>query len=59
MPKKAQVTVLRCQLLMHGDPGRAGGGEEMGGLKWTSLFPPKTAIQGSLDVLTAITKVYT
>ena len=45
--------------LMHGGPGRAGGGEEMGGLNGLHFFLQKTAIQGSSDVLTAITKVYT
>lgn len=45
--------------LMHGGPGRAGGGEEMGGLNGLHFFLQKTAIQGSTDVLTAITKVYT
>lgn len=45
--------------LMHGGPGRAGGGEEMGGLSGLHFFLQKTAIQGSPDVLTAITKVYT
>lgn len=45
--------------LMHGGPGRAGGGEEMGGLSGLHFFLQKTAIQGSPDILTAITKVYT
>ena len=45
--------------LMHGGPGRAGGGEEMGGLNGLHFFLQKTAIQGSPDVLTTITKVYT
>ena len=44
--------------LMHGGPGRAGGGEEMGGLKGLHFFLQKTAIQGSPDILTAITKIY-
>ncbi|MGC4128113.1 MAG: phenylacetic acid degradation bifunctional protein PaaZ [Bergeyella sp.] len=45
--------------LMHGGPGRAGGGEELGGLNGLHFFLQKTAIQGSPDVLTAITKIYT
>ena len=44
--------------MMHGGPGRAGGGEEMGGLNGLHFFLQKTAIQGSPDVLTAITKIY-
>ena len=45
--------------LMHGGPGRAGGGEEMGGLNGLHFFLQKTAIQGSPDILTAVTKIYT
>ena len=44
--------------LLHGGPGRAGGGEEMGGLNGLHFFLQKTAIQGSPDILTAITKIY-
>ncbi|TXF76366.1 phenylacetic acid degradation bifunctional protein PaaZ [Chryseobacterium sp.] len=44
--------------LMHGGPGRAGGGEEMGGLNGLHFFLQKTAIQGSPDILTAITRIY-
>lgn len=44
--------------LMHGGPGRAGGGEEMGGLNGLHFFLQKTAIQGSPDMVSAITKVY-
>lgn len=44
--------------LMHGGPGRAGGGEEMGGLNGLHFFLQKTAIQGSPDILTAMTKIY-
>ena len=44
--------------LMHGGPGRAGGGEEMGGLNGLHFFLQKTAIQGSPDILTAVTKMY-
>jgi oxepin-CoA hydrolase/3-oxo-5,6-dehydrosuberyl-CoA semialdehyde dehydrogenase len=41
---------------MHGGPGRAGGGEEMGGLNGLHFFLQKTAIQGSPDVLTQLLK---
>ncbi len=44
--------------MMHGGPGRAGGGEEMGGLNGLHFFLQKTAVQGSPDVLTAVTKIY-
>jgi len=45
-------------LLVHGGPGRAGGGEEMGGLRGVKHYMQRTAIQGSPSTLTAITGVY-
>ena len=45
-------------LLVHGGPGRAGGGEEMGGVRGVKHYMQRTAIQGSPTTLTAITKVY-
>jgi len=45
-------------LLVHGGPGRAGGGEEMGGKRGVYHYMQRTAIQGSPDSLTAITSVY-
>ena len=44
--------------LVHGGPGRAGGGEEMGGLRGVKHYLQRTAIQGSPTMLTAITNVY-
>ncbi len=41
--------------LVHGGPGRAGGGEEMGGLRGIRHHMQTTAVQGSPDVLTAVT----
>lgn len=41
--------------LVHGGPGRAGGGEELGGVRGVLHYMQRTAIQGSPDVLTAIT----
>ncbi len=41
--------------LVHGGPGRAGGGEEMGGLRGVRHHLQTTALQGSPDMLTAIT----
>ncbi|MEM7214302.1 MAG: phenylacetic acid degradation bifunctional protein PaaZ [Pseudomonadota bacterium] len=40
--------------LVHGGPGRAGGGEEMGGVRGVMHYMQRTAIQGSPDTLTAI-----
>ncbi|WP_309130632.1 phenylacetic acid degradation bifunctional protein PaaZ [Brevibacterium sp.] len=40
--------------LVHGGPGRAGGGEELGGLRGVEHFMQRTAIQASPDMLTAI-----
>ena len=45
-------------LLVHGGPGRAGGGEEMGGLRGVKHYLQRTAIQGSPNTVTAITHVY-
>ena len=45
-------------LLVHGGPGRAGGGEEMGGMRGVMHYLQRTAIQGSPTTLTAITSVY-
>jgi oxepin-CoA hydrolase / 3-oxo-5,6-dehydrosuberyl-CoA semialdehyde dehydrogenase len=45
-------------LLVHGGPGRAGGGEEMGGLRGVKHYLQRTAIQGSPTMLTEITNVY-
>jgi len=40
--------------LIHGGPGRAGGGEEMGGIRGVLHYMQRTAIQGSPDTLTAV-----
>jgi oxepin-CoA hydrolase/3-oxo-5,6-dehydrosuberyl-CoA semialdehyde dehydrogenase len=45
-------------LLVHGGPGRAGGGEEMGGLRGIRHYMQRTAIQGHPSMLTAITEQY-
>ena len=41
--------------LVHGGPGRAGGGEEMGGIRGVAHHMQRTAVQGSPAMLTAIT----
>jgi len=45
-------------MLVHGGPGRAGGGEEMGGLIGMKLYLQRTALQGHPTMLTDITEVY-
>lgn len=45
-------------LLVHGGPGRAGGGEEMGGKRGVLHYLQRTAIQGSPTTITRITNVY-
>lgn len=45
-------------LLTHGGPGRAGGGEEMGGKRGVRHYLQRTSIQGHPDMITAITSVY-
>ncbi|MEX0283196.1 MAG: phenylacetic acid degradation bifunctional protein PaaZ [Paracoccaceae bacterium] len=41
--------------MVHGGPGRAGGGEELGGVRGVLHYMQRTAIQGSPDVIAAIT----
>lgn len=41
--------------LVHGGPGRAGGGEEMGGIRAVLHYMQRTALQGSPTTLSAIT----
>jgi oxepin-CoA hydrolase/3-oxo-5,6-dehydrosuberyl-CoA semialdehyde dehydrogenase len=45
--------------LVHGGPGRAGGGEELGGIRGVLHHMQRSAIQGSPDMLTAITGRWT
>jgi oxepin-CoA hydrolase/3-oxo-5,6-dehydrosuberyl-CoA semialdehyde dehydrogenase len=42
-------------MLVHGGPGRAGGGEEMGGLRGVTHYMQRCAIQGSPTMITHIT----
>jgi len=44
--------------LTHGGPGRAGGGEEMGGKRGVNHYMQRTAVQGSPTMLAAITQSY-
>ncbi|OMH25537.1 phenylacetic acid degradation bifunctional protein PaaZ [Motiliproteus sp. MSK22-1] len=44
--------------LVHGGPGRAGGGEELGGIRAIKHYMQRTAIQGHPTTLTAITNEY-
>ncbi len=46
-------------MLVHGGPGRAGGGEELGGSLAIKHYMQRTAIQGSPSALMAITNEYT
>jgi oxepin-CoA hydrolase/3-oxo-5,6-dehydrosuberyl-CoA semialdehyde dehydrogenase len=41
--------------LVHGGPGRAGGGEEMGGIRGVLHYMQRTAVQGTPDLLSAVT----
>ncbi len=40
--------------MIHGGPGRAGGGEEMGGVRGVMHYMQRTAVQGSPDFISAI-----
>ena len=44
--------------MIHGGPGRAGGGEEMGGLRGVTQYMQRTALQGHPRTLAAIVKRY-
>lgn len=44
--------------LIHGGPGRAGGGEEMGGVRGIKHYMQRCAVQGSPTTLTEITGIY-
>ena len=44
--------------LVHGGPGRAGGGEEMGGMRGVKHYLQRTAIQGTPTTITEITGIY-
>jgi oxepin-CoA hydrolase/3-oxo-5,6-dehydrosuberyl-CoA semialdehyde dehydrogenase len=46
-------------VLVHGGPGRAGGGEELGGIRGVLHHMQRTAIQASPDMMTAITGRWT
>ncbi|MDB5208534.1 MAG: paaZ, partial [Flavisolibacter sp.] len=45
-------------MLIHGGPGRAGGGEEMGGVRGVKHYMQRVAIQGSPTTITAITQSF-
>ena len=50
--------VRHCHYWCMVVPGRAGGGEEMGGLRGVKHYLQRTALQGSPTTITAITNVY-
>jgi oxepin-CoA hydrolase/3-oxo-5,6-dehydrosuberyl-CoA semialdehyde dehydrogenase len=45
--------------LVHGGPGRAGGGEELGGIRGVMHYMQRTAVQGSPDTIAAVTGRWT
>jgi oxepin-CoA hydrolase/3-oxo-5,6-dehydrosuberyl-CoA semialdehyde dehydrogenase len=45
--------------LVHGGPGRAGGGEELGGIRGVFHYMQRTAVQGSPGRLTSLTHTWT
>ena len=44
--------------LKHGGPGRAGGGEELGGIRAVNHYLQRTAVQGSPTMIAAVTREY-
>ena len=45
-------------MLKHGGPGRAGGGEELGGIRAVKHYLQRAAVQGSPTMLAAVTGEY-
>jgi oxepin-CoA hydrolase/3-oxo-5,6-dehydrosuberyl-CoA semialdehyde dehydrogenase len=45
-------------LLVHGGPGRAGGGEEMGGIRGVRHYMQRVAVQGSPSMITTLTDTW-
>jgi len=45
-------------LLVHGGPGRAGGGEEMGGIRGVKHYMQRVAVQGSPTMITGLTHTW-
>jgi oxepin-CoA hydrolase / 3-oxo-5,6-dehydrosuberyl-CoA semialdehyde dehydrogenase len=45
-------------MLKHGGPGRAGGGEELGGVRAVTHYLQRAALQGSPTMITAVTGEY-
>ncbi|WP_081162966.1 phenylacetic acid degradation bifunctional protein PaaZ [Ensifer aridi] len=41
--------------LVHGGPGRAGGGEELGGMRGVKHYMQRTAVQGAPGLISAVT----
>ena len=44
--------------MVHGGPGRAGGGEELGGIRGIKHYMQRTALQGTPELLSVATKVW-
>jgi oxepin-CoA hydrolase/3-oxo-5,6-dehydrosuberyl-CoA semialdehyde dehydrogenase len=44
--------------LVHGGPGRAGGGEELGGIRAVLHYMQRTAVQGTPEILTELTGIW-
>ena len=45
------ATATSCRMSLHGGPGRAGGGEELGGLRALAFYHRRAAIQAEPAVL--------
>ncbi len=55
MAEQAPGSGLALPMSLHGGPGRAGGGEELGGLRALDLYTQRTALQGSRPMLERLT----
>ena len=58
MPPKSTGHGSPLPVLVHGGPGRAGGGEEMGGVRGVKHYMQRTAIQSTPAMIAAISEQY-
>ena len=58
MPRNCTGHGIPLPVLVHGGPGRAGGSEEMGGIRGVKHYMQRTAIQSTPAMIAAITEQY-
>ena len=56
MPPRAPATARPLPVLVHGGPGRAGGSEEMGGVRGVKHYMQRSALQSTPAMIAAISQ---